>query len=181
MKRVHNWTLNTEVASADLNTIQDRAVGLVTASLNNTLPAIIRGMDGVAWQCNTDVANGTLIAVDATIDWRDRLILAWYRGYAGTNGPGTSGDYTYASTTLYSNIYYTGLGARDAGGVNAPTNGNVPVPAADTSWALNITAGGVWIYADPSNNGTLTLYNNSGSAVKSPNLIVFATNKTTLR
>lgn len=180
MKRVQNWTLNTEVASSDLNTIQDRAVGLVAATLNNTLPAAtIRGMDGVAWQCNTDVANGTLITIDDTIDWRDRLIHAWYRGYAGTNGPGTSGDYAYASTTLYSDIYYTGLGAKDAGGVNPPTNGNPPVPAADTSWALNITAGGVWIYADQA--GVLSLYNNSGSTIKSPNVLIFATGKTTLR
>ena len=180
MKNVRTWTTLQEVASVDLNTIQDRAAGLVAATLHNTLPAAtIRGIDEIVWQCNTDVANATLITIDDTIDWRDRLVDVSYRGYAGTNGPGTAGDYQYASTTLYRNIFYTGLGARDAGGTNAPTNGNVPVPAQDVSWALNITAGGVWVYADLS--GVLSLYNNSGSTIKTPNVWARASGKTTLR
>ena len=177
MNRVETYTPNQEVESVDLNAIQDRALGSLKADSNNDLSALPAGMDGREWQYTTDLANATQIKVDASIDWMDRVVVAFYRGYGTSNvRPGQSNDYLYDGATLITAKGYTGKGAKDAGAVNAPTAGNPPVPAPGTSWAVQIVTN-LWLYANPS-DGTLWLYNATGSTIKEPNLTVLATAKT---
>ena len=70
---------------------------------------------------------------------------------------------------------YTGLGALGAASATV-VNGVPPVPAAGTSWALQLNTD-VWLYADPS-VGALYLYNNSGTAIRRPILTVTASGTT---
>lgn len=177
MKRVKTWVGRQEIASADLNGIQDRAIGAVPSASNNTLSAMSEGMQAIEWQYSTTLADATEIKVEgasAIPSWLDRIVIVFYRGYAsGNRPPGSSADYLYDGTTLYVQKGYTGLGARNSTDTAEPSNGDPPLPATGVSWAVQLTSN-VWLYAKASDGG-LYLYNDSGSAIETPNLTVFAT------
>lgn len=176
MKRVQTYTVNQQVASAELNAIQDDAVGFLPAVSNNDLAAMPNGMQGIEWQYASDLATATEVKVDganAVASWLDRILIVFFRSYSNGNWqPGGSDDYLYDSTALTLQKGYTGGGARNATNTAAPSSGDPPVPATGVSWAVQIVTN-VWLYAKAA--GGLYLYNNSGSTLFKPNLTVFAT------
>ena len=177
MKRVQTYTVNQQVASAELNAIQDDAVGFLPAVSNNDLAAMPNGMQGIEWQYASDLATATEVKVDganAVASWLDRILIVFFRSYSNGNWqPGGSDDYLYDSTALTLQKGYTGGGARNATNTAAPSSGDPPVPATGVSWAVQIVTN-VWLYAKAADGG-LYLYNNSGSTLFKPNLTVFAT------
>jgi len=177
MKRITTYTPGQQVASADLNALQDQAVGLVASSSNNHLAAMASGMQGVEWQYASDLANATEVKVEgasAVASWLDRIVIVFFRSYSnGAWQPGGADDYAYDGTTLYVQKGYTGGGARNGANSAPPSNGDPPVPASNVSWAVLITTG-VWLYAKAS-DGMLYLYNDTGSSLRKPNLTVLAT------
>lgn len=177
MKRINTWSGGQQVASADLNEIQDQAVGLITSATNNHLSSMAAGLMGIEWQKASSLANATEVKIEsasAVASWLDRIIIVLYRGYGTANRqPGATADYLYDSTTLYLAKGYTGNGARNATNTAEPSNGDPPFPAGSISWATQLTTN-VWLYAKAS-TGALYLYNDTGAAIECPNLTVFAT------
>ena len=176
MQAVQTYVANQQILAAELNDIQTRAAGLVTANSNNTHTTLGDGVVIVEWMYDTaDLAAGTLVKVDGATDYRDRMLtVVWSVPSGSDQEPGGVSDYLldYAPTLRRG---YTGTGGLDAGSV-APSAGNPPVPASTTSWALQVIAN-VWLYAHPS-TGSLYLYNGTGSAIRRPTLTVHATGKT---
>lgn len=167
---VKTWTPNQQVASADLNAIQQNMQALRAASGTNSWSSI-PGVQGVAFQSESDIANATLMIVDDSIDWRDRIVYGLYLDHSSSTYPGHANDYDFSSGTLYTFLFYTGTGALDAGG-SAPTNGNPPVQASG-KYAHPIFAN-FWIYCDPT-TGKLKLYNNSGGSKRTPTVFAYGT------
>ena len=176
MQAVQTYVANQQVLAAELNDIQTRAAGLVTGNANNAHDTLGDGLVGIEWMYGSaDLAAGTLVKIDGTADFRDRMLtVVWSVPSGSDQEPGGVNDYLLDYTPTLRRGY-TGRGALDAGS-NAPSAGNPPVPAAGTSWALQITTN-VWLYATPS-TGSLYLYNGTGSAIRRPTLTVHATGKT---
>lgn len=177
MKRITTWSGGQQVASADLNSIQDQAVGLIASASNNDLSAMAAGLMAIEWQKASALVNATEVKVDsaaAVPSWLDRIVIVLYRGYGTANRqPGATADYLYDSTTLYIAKGYTGGGARNATNTAAPSNGDPPFPAGSISWAVQLTTY-VWLYAKAT-DGALYLYNDTGADIECPNLTVFTT------
>lgn len=168
---VKTWTANQKVPSADLNSIQQNLYGMRAANGTNSW-STIPGVQEVAFQSESDIANATLMLVDDSIDWRDRIVRGEYLDHnASTSYPGGANDYDFSNGTLYTFMLYTGTGALDAGGAT-PTNGNPPVQAAG-KYACPIFAG-FWIYCDPA-TGKLKIYNNTGGTKKTPTVFARCT------
>lgn len=173
---VKTWTPLQEVASSDLNNIQANAVGLRIASLNNDDAATVIGAQWFDWQDSGSIALGTLVAIDDIVDWRDSKVLVHWRASTTTQNtrPGGANDYLYSDggsgITQGTITGYLGVGALDAGGVNAPSAGNPPVPAATTSYAVELFTS-VWLYAHPT-TGDLYLYNDTAGALYDTSLLV---------
>lgn len=168
---VKTWTANQQVASADLNSIQQQLYALRAANGTNSWSAI-PGVQEVAFQSETDITSGTLMLIDDSIDWRDRIVRGELLTHAVSSAwPGAANDYDFSNGTLYPFILYTGTGGLDAGGA-APTNGNPPVIAAG-KYAAAIYAN-FFIYCDPT-TGKLKIYNNTGAAVRSPTVFARCT------
>lgn len=169
---VNTYVPNDQVESADLNSIQQDAYATRAADGTNSWSAI-PGVQEVAFQSETDIANGTLMLIDQSIDWRDRIVRGEYLEHAGAaDYPGGATDYAFASSaTVYRFIFYTGTGAQDAGGADV-TNGNPPVIAAG-KYACEIYTD-MWIYCDPS-TGKLKLYNDTGGDKKIPTVFARCT------
>lgn len=183
MNRINTWSAGQSVASADLNEIQDQAVGLITSATNNHLSSMAAGLMGIEWQYASDLATATEVKIEsaaAVASWIDRIVIVLFRSYSNGNWqPGGADDYGYDGTTLYLQKGYTGGGARNAANTNPPSNGDPPVPASNVSWAVLLTTN-VWLYAKAS-DGALYLYNDTGSTLFKPNLTVLATSDTTKR
>jgi hypothetical protein len=178
MERVATYTVNAQITSTQLNDLQDVTVGLISGANNNALSAA--GCDGCEWQSSTaNILSATQIKVDATRDWRDRVLTVLYYAPTGANEqPGGIADYQYDYNIPSLRKGYTGRGGLDAGSAD-PSNGNPPVPAAGTSWALEVDAN-IYLYASTV-DGSLWLYNDSGGVLKIPILSITATAPTGLR
>lgn len=178
MERIATYTANAPITSAQLNDLQDVAVGLVSGTNANVLSA--PGCDGCEWQSSAgSLSNGTQVKVDASKDWRDRVLTVAYYSPAGAlTQPGGANDYKYDYDIPSLRKGYTGRGGLDAGSAD-PTNGNPPVPAAGTSWAMEV-ATDVWLYASTV-DGALYLYNDTAGTLKTPILSINATAPTGLR
>ena len=177
MERIATYTVNAQITSTQLNDLQDVTVGLISGANNNVLSAA--GCDGCEWQYTTDLLVNTQVKVDATRDWRDRVLTVLYYSPSGANEqPGGANDYQYDYDIPSLRKGYTGRGGLDAGSAD-PSNGNPPVPAAGTSWALEVDAN-IYLYASTV-DGSLWLYNDSGGARKPPILSITATAPTGLR
>ena len=159
---IRTWTVNQQVASADLNSIQQNLYALRAADGTNSW-ATIPGVQEVAFQSESDIANATLMLIDQSIDWRDRIVRGEYLDHStSTSYPGGANDYDFAAGTLYTFMFYTGTGGLDAGG-SAVTNGNPPVVASG-KYAYAVTAN-LFISSEPT-TGEHKLYNNTGGAKK---------------
>jgi hypothetical protein len=177
MERIATYTANAPITSTQLNDLQDVTVGLISGSASNVLSAA--GCDGCEWQSTANLLPSTQIKVDATRDWRDRVLTVLYYSPSGANTqPGGANDYDYDYDITSLRKGYTGRGGLDAGSAD-PTNGNPPVPAAGASWAMEI-ATDIYLYASTV-NGSLWLFNDTAGTIKIPILSITATAPTGLR
>ena len=175
-----SYVANQQILAAELNDLCARAVGARPANFTNQLTTgtvTPNGLSEVVWVMGGGanlVAAGDLRSVDSSIDWRDRVLFVQYAELTSGVSPGNASDYLFDVVPI-ARMGFTGTGALDAGS-NIPTAGNPPVPAAGTSYALQITTN-VWLYARPS-TGVLTIYNGTGSNIIVPMLLVRGTAKT---
>ena len=178
MERITTYTVNAQITSTQLNDLQDVTVGLISGANNNVLST--PGCDGCEWQSSTaSLLTATQIKVDATRDWRDRVLTVLYYSPSGANTqPGGGDDYQYDYDITALRKGYTGRGGLDAGSAD-PTNGNPPVPAAGTSWAMEVAVD-IYLYASTV-DGSLWLYNDTLGTLKTPILSITATAPTGLR
>ena len=178
MERIATYTANGPITSSQLNDLQDVTVGLVSGSSANVLSA--PGCDGCEWQSSAaSLSSATQVKVDASRDWRDRVLtVAYYAPSGALTQPGGANDYQYDYDLTSLRKGYTGRGGLDAGSAD-PTNGNPPVPAAGTSWAMEV-ATNIWLYASTV-DGALYLYNDTAGTLKTPILSINATAPTGLR
>lgn len=194
MDELFGYSLGDPVYTVWMSGIQELVAGMRSSAAGD-LSSMNHGLDGRVFQATSDLASGALVMVEAatvdyvnsavspatlttaSFDWYDRIIFGVYRGFAGANQiAGGANDYQFdaaGAPTLF--LGYTGRGAKDAGNANV-TAGNPPVPAAGTSWAIEITTN-VWLYVDPADN-KLYLYNATGSSIRTPFLAFFATANT---
>ncbi len=172
MQRTQSYVPNQQVLDAELNAIQDRAVGSGKADANNAHTTLGDGQDVVMWMYDTaEVVNATMVKVSGQRNYRDRILTVFYNAAGSADQwPGSANDYSLDYTPAV-RVGYTGKGALNGGG-GAVSNGNPPVPANTSSWALEIAAN-IWLFAVPS-SGELYLYNNSGANIRTPILTVFA-------
>ncbi len=197
MDRLYTASLGLNVPSVGQNLLFDVAVAMRVASAT-AVTTQDAGLDGRVYQATSDLNTGTLILLDnATVEsvdtvsdpavtttsafvWYDREVFGIFRGFAGASQyPGGANDYQFdaaGAPTLFWG--YIGKGALNGGG-GAVSAGNPPVHASGTSWAAEITTN-LWLYVDPG-NGKLKLYNNTGSTIRTPALILFATGATGAR
>ena len=169
MERTAIYTPKQQGRAAQLNTLQT----YVAAASNNTHTTLGLGADTVVWMYSSATLGAAALAkIDGGLDYRDRLLTVLYAIPGGADEePGGGNDYLndFAPTVR---VGYTGRGAKDAGGINAPSAGNPPVRGSGTSWALQLDTD-VWLYASPS-DGALYLYNGTGVALRSPTLTITA-------
>lgn len=194
MKQQQTYAAGDPIAAADLNTWQDKTVGGRAASISNDFGATtVYGADRVLTQLATTVANGTVKQIDASIDWRDRVVKGCCTRLAASDeriGQGLDYEtndptYTTVAKTLFVDTY-TGTGAYSnvAGAGTAVSNGNPPVNSVGgvRSYAPIVDdrgTGSVYLYVSPSDY-SLNVYNNSGGALYL-RLEIEASGKTALR
>lgn len=172
---VRTWTVNQQVASADLNAIQQALVALrpTSGTATNDWSSVANGMQGGMYQDAGSLANATVATLDTSIDWRDRIVFgSLYRPGAAASQPGGANDTNYetGSGTWNTFMFYTGTGATDAGAAlvtdgNPPAIGYYVQPVANFSVFCDTGAGG----------GKLRIYNGTGAAIDCLGLFVFAT------
>ncbi len=192
--RLYTSSIGQLIPNVFLNYVQD-LVGFLRPAKYGDLSSMSPGIEGRLWQATTDVADNNLLQVDNTdisvintgvspmalttgsISWYDREIRGLYRNYAGSGErPGQANDYLLDAAAPVVFWGYLGRGALDGGGLS-PSAGNPPVPAAGTSWAVQIgypSITGLWLYIDPADGG-LRLYNDTGSTQRTPSLWFEAT------
>lgn len=197
MDRPYSATLGLNVPTVGQNLLFDLAVAMRVAP-STALTSQQAGAEGRIYQATSDLNTGTLVMLDdgtinivnttpdpavittTTMSWSDREVFGIYRGFAGAaQYPGGAGDYQFDAAGAPTLFYgYLGKGAKN-GASTQVSAGNPPVPAAGTSWAVQITTN-LWLYLDPF-DGALKLYNATGSTIRSPALIFFATGPTGAR
>lgn len=195
--RLQTFSVNTQLASVYLNATQDLAM-LMRVATATSLVTQEAGIEGRIYQATADLNTGTLISLDdgtidvvntgvtpavlttSTMSWSDREVFGVYRGFAGASQyPGGANDYQFdaaGAPTLFWG--YLGKGAKNGASAQVSA-GNPPVPASGTSWAVQIVAN-LWLYLDPF-DGFLKLYNATGSTIRTPALVFFATGTTGAR
>ena len=177
---------NQQILAAELNDLCARGAGSQPADSNNFFfngaKVTPPGSSEVVWArgiTGSFVDVGHFVVVDGTIDWRDRVLRAEYVVLGNTNAtPGNADDYLFDVPFDAVRVGYTGTGGRTAGNAT-PTTSNPPVPAAGTSWAMQLVTD-VWLYAIPGGGdvGKLALFNGTGAQIFVPLLFVRATAKT---
>lgn len=197
MDPLYTASLGLNVPSVGQNLLFNLAVAMRVAEATS-LTTQAPGLEGRIFQRTSDMNTATIVDVDfntvesvdvladpavlstETFDWYDREVFGIYRGFAGADQyPGGANDYQFGAAGAPTLFWgYLGRGALDAGSV-APTPGNPPVPAAGTSWAVEVVAN-LWLYVDPVSE-KLRLYNATGSTIRTPALIFFATGPTGAR
>lgn len=196
MERAWTAALGLSVPSVGENLLQDLTIAVRKAT-STAITTQATGLESRIYQATSDLATGTLSIVDdgtivavdtgtypaslttSTMGWGDRIIVGWFRAMAGaTEYPGGVNDHAFDAGALFNFCGYTGLGALNGGGTQVSAY-NPPVPAAGTSWAILVTTN-VWLYFDAADN-KLKLYNDTGSTLRTPLLILFATGKTGAR
>lgn len=176
MKSILTAIAGDKLPAAIFNTLQALVTGTRKAdNASNDLASFGQGADGVFWQTDAaGLANGTLVVIDSSIDWRDRVVSWEVVDFAAAaNRIGGATDYIdWSGLSQYRAFGYSGRnGGYDAGG-SAPTNGNPPVAAAGPPVSNTmVIAGSLRLYVDPSSHA-LCLYNGTGST---KHLLVHAT------
>lgn len=197
MDRPFSAALGLNVPTVGQNLLFDLAAAMRVAP-SSAIATQAPGLEGRIFQATADLNTGALISIDngtisivdttpqpavlttATMSWADREVFGIYRGFAGAaQYPGGAGDYQFDAAGAPTLFYgYLGKGAKTGASAQVSA-GNPPVPAAGTSWAVQIVAN-LWLYLDPF-DGVLKLYNATGSTIRTPALIFFATGATGAR
>jgi len=196
MERAWTAALGLNVPSVGLNLLEDIGVAMRKAT-GTAITTQGTGIEARVYQATSDLVTGTLAIIDdgtittvntavtpavtttATMDWSDRLILGWVRGLGGaTEYPGGTNDYLFDAGTLLNFYGYTGLGALN-GASGQVSAGNPPVRNAGTSWACLVDTN-LWIYYDAA-DGKLKVYNDTGSTLRTPAILLFASGQTGAR
>ena len=169
------WVADELVASADLNQLQTNAVALRPSSgtATNSWSAVANGLQGVMFQSESNVANGTVITIDTSLDWRDRVLYGWVLAYGAATYPGNANDTNMNSggTDPAPTAIYTGTGATDAGAALV-SNGNPPA----IGYYTDMGVANVFIFCDTSaGGGKLRIYNGSGAVFYTPTVFIYAT------
>jgi len=118
-------------------------------------------------------ADGTVITIDTSLDWRDRVLYGWVLAYGAATYPGNANDTNMNSggASLYHFAIYTGTGATDAGAALV-SNGNPPA----IGYYTDMGVANVFIFCDTSaGGGKLRIYNNSGAVFYTPTVFIYAT------
>lgn len=171
---VHTWTVNEQVASADLNQIQENAVASRPAvgTATNDWSAIDSGTQEVLFQGASAFANATVHTIDTSIDWRDRFVRGTIFTHGAANSqPGGVNDTNFNSGagTYVDFAFYTGTGATD-GAAALVTNGNPPALGYFFDPITNL-----YVFCDPNaGGGKLRVYNATGGAVNCLGLFIRA-------
>jgi hypothetical protein len=173
MKRVVTAANNVVFEPADANAWQDLTQGLTAGNKNGDLnETLVRGVDARVWQPTAGgIANGTIVLIDDTRDWRDCMVKArvLQAGAASiTIGHAAGADHTIATSTFFDTWGYTGLGAEKAAG-GAVSAGNPPVNTgavgSPASWYVKLNAApSLFLYVSKVDNG-LYIYNGAGLTV----------------
>lgn len=170
------WTTMQQVDSADLNQLQENSCASRPAAgtATNSWASIENGTQEVAFQSDTAFANGTVYTLDASIDWRDRVILGdvLLPGAPNTQ-PGGANDTNCNSgaSSLYPFLLYTGTGATDAGAALV-SNGNPPA----LGYYTDAGVANLWVFCDTgAGGGKLRIYNATGAAVDCPMFFIRGT------
>lgn len=173
MLPIQTYVPNQQVLAAELNAIQARAVGAVPGDSNNAHTTLGAGNDIIVWMDALDLASAALVKVDASRDFRDRILVVNYVPSATANQlPGQASDSKFDYIPK-PRIGYTGRGAKNGANTAAPSAGDPPVVLDGVSWALQIDTS-VWLYAHPT-DGSLWLYNATASTIRTPILDVRTT------
>ena len=177
MRRVTNFSTGSTIPAATLDEMQDEQLGLIPANGTGGAVPAYAGADGRIWQSpDAGVASGTLLVIDASVDWRSRELWGVFQHLtAADQRIGQANDWQLNDPTQGIATRHftgpTGTGAQQAGGT-APANGEPPAIGTVTggiSYALVVdeessSTDRVFLYADPS-TGVLSLYNASASAL----------------
>jgi hypothetical protein len=199
MNPLYTSSIGQKIPNVFIDYGQEITMAMRMAAYNEfyTAYGMVGGIEARVWQLQTNSATATIDFVDedniATIDtgvnpntvvstafdWSDRLVFGIYRGLGGANRiPGQANDYLYDAVAPTLFWGYLGQGALDGASAQV-TAGNPPVPAAGTSWAIQITTN-VWLYLDAT-DGRLKFYNDTGALIYAPTIILFATAPTGAR
>lgn len=182
MKRVFTAVAAALGASADQNSVQDRALGLIPTTKNQDFGAYVEGSIGGIWQASAGIATVQIAQIDDTFDWRDRLLTGdFFKNSNADQRAGAATDYNLDSTVAgagFTHFYgYTGKGgySTTAGAAVAATSPPTRGAAAFRSYYIN-AGSDVYLWADPT-NGSLWIYNGNGFTIY-PLLTILGTGKT---
>lgn len=189
MNRLVTTVLGQKVPNVLVTYLQDLAVAQRPAQYGD-LTAMTGGAEVRLWQATADLTNTNIALVDTDVvkiintgvtpnalvdgafSWYDREVFGVYRAYGGADQrPGQANDYLFDQAAPVLFWGYLAKGALAA--ASAPVTATVPpVPAAGTSWAVQIgypSITGLWLYIDPADGG-LRLYNDTGSTQRTPSI-----------
>lgn len=194
MDRLVTTVLGQKVPNVFVTYLQDLAMAQRPSS-----EGALNGMSGGAevriWQSAVDVTDNALVVVDSdaisiintgvtpnvltagTLTWSDREVFGVFRGLGGANRiPGEANDYLFDAVAPTLFWGYLGRYGKDAGNADPSAPANPPVPAAGTSWAVQI-ATGLWLYVNEGDE-SLRLFNNTGATLATPTLWFIASGPT---
>ena len=109
MDRITTYSPNQIVTSAQLNSIQDQAVGAVALATGN-LTTIDPGERVIHWESATDISTNTITLVDGVNLWSDYVVMWALNIKGGANSEiGGSADASWQGTVT-TGLGYLGLG-----------------------------------------------------------------------
>lgn len=180
MRAITTFAPLQQILSPFLNQFQLEAAGVRLADTAQGLTSGTDGADIIFTQTNAEVTTGNLLVIDASQDWRDRMVMAWGWLLTTDQRIGQADDYMMNNPALgirqVMQLGYTGTGGISNLGTGAAVSaGNPPLngAGANRSYApvLYRTPTGpsaydnLYLYADGTSNGELCLYNESGTNV----------------
>lgn len=176
MRAITTFAPLQQILSAFLNQFQLEAAGVRLADTANALTSGTDGADIIFTQTNAEVTTGNLLVIDASQDWRDRVVMAMGWLTISAQRIGQADDYAMNDPALgvrqFMQIGYTGTGGVSNLTTGAAVSaGNPPLNGAgvERSYApvLYRTATGpstyenFYLYADGTSAGELCCYNES--------------------
>ena len=168
MQLITLFARGSSVPAATLNAMQQRAVGLRRASGAPSGALALAGRDGGYW-CTPDagVLDGATAVVDASRDWTLHHLEAKFirLGAAAQRTHGADAwkrnDPAQAFAVRVVDDAVTGTGCAASDGVPTISSGHFGIILDE----LSTGADRVFLFADSENDGALTLYNDTGSAL----------------
>lgn len=178
MKRTEDMARGSLVAAALLNSLQDLAAGVRRATGAPSASPAVRGSDTVRWATpDAGVADGTIVAVDASLDWRRRdvdgrflrLESAGQRALGDDAADGVGWQVNDPARPIVRRAFGGRLGTGGVGAASAVVADGTPPTIASGSFAVVVdertsASQRAYLYARPS-DGALYLYNALGATL----------------